>query len=321
MGKNDGQKSEVSRNVLLIALAVRLQRLVKNLPNDHISAERISHKSLAESYFHDGLSDSSEGARKKAGRYMDEMERVFGLRGSESTGYVMAQKFEKFRDMFQWWLEKISPPGSHDKRLHVMLNGLIHAIDNAFSEDPIVIPELARQLKEKYGNKNVRDTRKPLSEMFDNHYIASWLQLIEMDENGLAVATDMDPLLLRLKPKSAVDDNHDASIKLARPGRIHTIFEQTLNDLNQIQLAKVRDVATSVCKSVVWEIDRENYLPYILYREGKNGEVMLTMRNLTRNNFKDISIDETTDIPAMAREYTPYNIDEGAWNSFRQIVR
>jgi len=142
-------KSEVSRNILLIALAVRLQRLVKHLPNNHISAERISRRSLAESYLFDGLSGSAEGARRKAARYMDEMERIFGLKGDEQSGYVMARKFDTFRDMFAFWLERIQPPSRDDKRLHVMLSGLIHAIDNAFSEDPVVVPRLARQLKEK----------------------------------------------------------------------------------------------------------------------------------------------------------------------------
>jgi len=313
-------KSEVSRNVLLIALAVRLQRLVKNLPNRHISAERISRKSLAEAYLCDGLSNSEEGARKKASRYMDEMERIFGLGGSESSGYVMDRKFSTFRDMFEFWLEKISPPGKDDKRLHVMLQGLIHAIDNAFSEDPIVVTELAKQLKSKYGNKNIRDTREPLHELFDNSYIGSLLSLGDIDDDSMCINTNMDPLLLRLKPRSEVGDNHDISINLARPGRIHVIFDHTLTDLDQGSLSKVRSVAEAVCNSDVWKINDEEYLPYILYREGKGGKIMLTMRNLSQGHFEETTIDDMQEAPASEKQYIPFDIDARVWASFKQMA-
>jgi len=239
-------KSEVSRNVSLIILAVRLQRLIKSLPNNHVSAERISRKSLAEAYFSEGLSKSAEGARKKACRYMDEIEHIFGLDGSEATGYSMDKKFKSFRDMFVFWLEKIDPPSKDDKRLHIMLTGLIHSIDNAFSEDPIVIPNLARELKEKYSNKNIRDTKQPLNEMFDNYYIASWLQLIEMDDEALGVNTSTDPLLLRLKSRKQTGSNQDISIKLARPGRIHIIFDTCLSGLDQKAFEKAEGVSKSL---------------------------------------------------------------------------
>jgi len=215
---------------MLILLAIRLQRLIKNLPNNHISAERISRKSLAEEYFSCGLSKSNEGARKKAARYMRDIEEVFGLRGTEDTGFVMQRKFLKFRDMFQFWLEEISPPGKDDKRLHVMLSGLLHAIDNAFSMDPIVIPNLAKQLRQKYGNKNIRDTREPLHELFDNAYIGGLLQLIEDDDEAMLIDTSMDPLLLRLKPRSEVGSNADVSINIARPGRIRVIIDSLMHN-------------------------------------------------------------------------------------------
>jgi len=313
-------KSEVSRNILLIALAVRLQRLVKHLPNNHISAERISKKSLTEAYFSDGISRSEEAARKKASRYMEEMDRIFGLRGSENSGYVMAQKFATFREMFEFWLGKISPPSESDKRLHVMLSGLIHAIDNAFTEDPISIPNLARQLKDRYGNKNIRDTKEPLSEMFDSYYIGSWLQLIEMDEETLAIDTSMDPLLLRQRPRSETGENRDISIKLARPGRIHVVFDNTISDLDQESLNRCHDIARAVKHSEVWLLNEQEYLPYILYREGKDGPVLLTLRNLTLHHFEDMAIDEIKTPRLTNRNFAPYNLDSGTWQSFCQLV-
>jgi len=313
-------KSEESRNVLLIELAVRLQRLVKNLPGKHISAERITRKSLAESYFSRDLSNSPEGARKKADRYMAEMERLFGLQGSESAGYVMAQKFDTFRNMFAFWLEKISPPGKSDKRLHVMLNGLIHTIDNAFTNDPIVIPELARQLKEKYGNKNIRDTREPLRDLFDNYYFASWLQLTGLDDDELSVDTSMDPLLLRLKPRSEVGGNEDISINLARPGRIHVIFDHALRDIDPPIKVKLQLIAHSVYRGEIWLFNGEEFLPCILYREGKDGEIMLTMRNLDRDRFEEITVSALQETPHTNKYYTPFNLDEKIWASFKQLV-
>jgi len=313
-------KSEVSRNVLLIALAVRLQRLVKNLPEHHISAERISRKSLGEAYFSADLSKSPDSARKKASRYMDEMDTIFGLKGSESSGYVMAQKFTRFRDMFEFWLKKINPPTASDKRLHVMLTGLIHAIDNAFSNDPIVIPALAKELKQKYGNKNIRDTREPLAELFDNTYIASCLQLCEDENDGLLISPEMDPLLLRLRSRAEVGGNADLSINLARPGRIRVVLDHTINDLSPTTQNKTRNIAEAVCNSDVWRMDASEFLPYLLYREGPSGPIMLTMRNLNEHCFEDITITELPDQPLTTRQYIPLNLDPETWQSFRQLI-
>jgi len=313
-------KSEVSRNVLLIALAVRLQRLVKNLPNHHLSAERISRKSLAEAYLCDGLSKSADGARKKAARYMDEIENIFGLDGSESSGYVMAMRFDKFRDMFVFWMEKINPPKTSDKRLHVMLTGLIHAIDNAFSSDPIVIPELAKELKQQYGNKNIRDTREPLYELFDNMFIASCLQLCEEDNDSLSISPEMDPLLLRLRSRAEVGGNADASINLARPGRIHVILDHTISDLSPTMQSRIRDIANTVCNSDVWRMDTHEFLPYLLYREGAFGPVILTMRNLSQHCFEDVPVKELPNHLIATRQYIPLNLDPETWNSFRQLI-
>jgi len=312
--------NDMSRNLMLILLAIRLQRLVKNLPNNHVSAERISKKSLAEEYLSYEFSTSKDGARKKAGRYMDEIESIFGLRGTEETGYVMQEKFKKFRDMFQFWLEKITPPGKDDKRLHVTLEGLLHAIDNAFSLDPIVVPKLAQQLKQKYGNKNIRDTSKPLHELFENTYIGSYLQLIEEDDDALCIDTSMDPLLLRLKPRSEIDGNEDISVNIARPGRIRAVIDNIMHDQDKETYAKVQSIAEAVCHSSIWHMNGEEYLPYILYREGKDGNIMLTMRNLSRSHFEDVAVDQLSVIPDSATFYCPFEIDPSVWASFRQLA-
>lgn len=314
-------KSETSRNILLIALAVRLQRLVKNLPNHHISAERISKKSLAESYLSDGLSSSEDGARKKASRYMDEVEKVFGLEGTESTGFVMDKKFESFRDMFAYWLEEISPPEKSDKRLHVMLNGLLHAIDNAFSEDPIVIPNLAKQLKEKYANRNIRDTKEPLNELFDHCIIGSWLQLIEADDGAIGIDATYDPLLLRLKGRYEVGCNQDETINLARPGCVHVVFNHTIKDLESNQKDTLEIIAEHVCNASIWQVNNEDILPCLLFREGKQGPIMLTVRNLMQDQYEDLCVDDWSSVPEATKNYTPLDIDEKTWGSFKQLIR
>jgi len=313
-------KSEASRNVLLIALAVRLQRLVKKLPNQHISAERISRSSLGESYLSSGLSKSPDAARKKASRYMDEMDKIFGLQGSELSGYVMAKKFDTFRAMFKFWLDKINPPGTSDKRLHVMLTGLIHAIDNAFSNDPIVIPKLAKELKQQYGNKNIRDTREPLTELFDNTYIANCLQLCEDDHNALFISPKMDPLLLRLRSRAEVGENPDNSFNLARPGRIHIILDHAINDLSLETQNKTHAIAQAVCNSDIWHIDKKELLPYLLYREGKLGPIILTMRNLNEHCFENMSIANLPNHLVATRQYRPLNLGRDTWEVFRQLT-
>jgi len=313
--------ADISRNLLLIALAVRLQRLVKSLPNNHISAERISRKSLAEAYLADGISPSLEGARKTAGRYMDEMEHTFGLKGSESSGFVMTTKFNTFKDMFSFWLERIDPPSKHDKRLSVMLQGIIHAIENAFTEDPIVIPTLAKQLKDKYGNKNIRDTKEPLNELFDSHYISSWLQLVDADDDAMGIDTTMDPLLLRLKRRAEVKDNVDQSIQLARAGRIHVIFEHCLDDKSPEKLSKIKTIAEYVKHSKILHINNEDKLPYLLYRESKDGPIMLTLRNLNQYNFEDIAIEQLPEFSKPTTNYIPYQAPETAWNHFKQLLQ
>lgn len=311
---------EMSHNLLLIQLAVRLQHLTKGLKGKHVRAERITRKSLAEEYYSLGLSSSQEGARKKSGRYMKEMEGIFGLKGSDAAGYTMKKTFPKFLDMFEFWLEKISPPGKDDKRLHVMLSGLIIAIGNAFSHDPIVVPNLAQQLKQKYGNKNIRDTSQPLSELFDSQYIGTILQLLEGDDESLIIDPDMDPLLLRLKPRSEVGGNEDISINLARPGRIRVIFEHSLQNLDQETFTRVRKVAEAVRDSDIWTIDGHDYLPYILYQEGDDGVIMLTMRNLSKCQYKDIPVDSLQAIPDSGRHYCPFGLDPAIWSGFRQMA-
>ena len=313
-------KSETSRNVLLIILAVRLQKLVKNLPNNHLSPERITRKSLAEEYLSLELSSSEEGAYKKSGRYLDYIKQVFGLTGSDSSGYAMEKKFPKFRDMFEYWLEAISPPGKDDKRLHVMLNGLLQAIDNIFTQDPIVVPNLARQLKEKYGNKNIRDTRQPLDELFDNRFIGTALQIIEDDDDALYIDPAMESLLSRKRARSEVGGNGDISINLAQPGRIMGIFDHTIQDLSEAERCHARAIAESVNNSNIWMMHDEEYLPYILYREGERGPIILTMRNLTQNHYEDIPIDQFTSIPESKKQFCPFGIDPAIWSSFRQMI-
>ncbi|MDX8397368.1 MAG: hypothetical protein R8K49_03510 [Mariprofundaceae bacterium] len=248
------------------------------------------------------------------------MKHIFGLTGSDSSGYAMEKKFPKFHDMFIFWLDCINPPSKDDKRLHVMLNGLVQAIDNAFTHDPIIIPNLARQLKEKYGNKNIRDTKQPLNELFDNTYIASVLQIIETDDQALSIDPAMDPLLLRKRARSEVGGNADISINLALPGRIKGTIHQALHDQSKDQTAHIHNIATAVCNSDIWIINSEEYLPYILYREGKNGPVILTVRNLSQNHYEDMPVDQLVSIPSSEKQFCPFKFEPAIWMSLKQMV-
>ena len=308
-----------SRNMLLIILAIRLQRLVKNLPNHHRSPERITRRSLAESYLAAEIVDSEEAARRRAARYLAEMERIFGLEGDEKAGFAMARRFERFRDMFAHWLNEISPPSPHDRRLHVMLSGLIQAIDNGFSDDPIVVPELARQLQERYGYRNRCDAEDPMWELFDNTYIASALQLVEADDNALSINRDSDPLLLRLRSRQEVGGNEDISINLALPGRIRLVMEDVIADLGEDQRNRCRAIAEAVRDGMVWQMDGHEMLPFILYREGRDGEVLLTLRNLDEHCFEERTLETMGDVPPATRRFVPLGLDERVWALFQEM--
>lgn len=314
----------MSKNLRIILLAIRLQRLVKNLPAHLVSPECITKESLAKHYLNQNCSSTKENARKMAGRDLADIKEIFGLDGTDTSGYVMHKRFESFEKMFIFWFDKINPPNPNDKRMYVLLKTLIKVIGNAFRNDPISAPDLAKEMKEKFGNKNIRDSKEPLEEMFSNTTIASYLMLIEDDDGTIVINKSADPLLMRLKSRFKVGDNTDISINLALPGRIRVILDDHLNHLAPEMASITRRIATATRESHIWLDEFGNQVvPYILYREGESGPFMLTLWQEHDNNYRDIFIAEIASIPESNQaRFIPYDryMPAKLWEQFTQIT-
>jgi len=256
-----------------------------------------------------------------AGRHLKYMESIFGLDGKDS-GHVMAKRFNKFRDMFEYWLDKMGEPSQADRRLHVMLTGLLDAIDNGFRNDPICVSNLAKQLQQKYGQKNIRDTKAPLEELFSEETLSSYLVLYEDDDDCYRIGKQYDPLLLRWRSRNEVGDNHDISINLAIPGRVHSIFEEHLIHLNPQQQESARVIANAVTQSLIWKNEGdEQVIPTIFYREGEDGPLMLTLFHPQNGEYMDIRFDLIESIPDNAEvPFVPYDMPLNLWMQFRQLA-
>ncbi len=314
-------KKETNHNLRLILLAIRLQRPVKSLPAHLISPERISRKSLANEYHAEGSSNNEASAYKMAGRHLDYMDKIFKLE-SDGCGYVMSHRFDTFYDMFKFWLNTMGEPKESDKRLHVMLQGVLRAIDSGFRSDPICVSNLALQLKQKYGQKNIRDTKEPLEELFSEETLAAYLGIYEDDSNTYRIGKEYDPLLLRWRSRGDVGDNHDISINLAVPGRIRAMFRDHTHHLEPALKEKVDVIAKAVFQSLIWENDAgEQMVPYILYREGEQGPLMLTLYSPQQKEYVDLPFESIQSIPDTECErFIPYDMPPSLWDQFRQLA-
>jgi len=316
------KKKEISKNLRLVILAIHLQCLVKKLPSSMRPATRITLSGLAENYQDMKASHTIEASLKMARRDLQYMDDIFGLEGSYTSGFAMHRRFESFHEMFKFWLDSLGKPKPLNRRMHVLINGLIHAIDNGFRDDPIIIPDLAREFKEQYKNKNIRDSKDPLIELFSNSMIASYLVLLGEDDNMFHINKSADPLLMRLKSRHEIGDNIDISINLALPGRVRLILDDHISHLESNTAEMVRNIALSVCESHTWADEFGNQVvPYILYREGENGPLILTLWQANDGNYRDIPIDEISSIPESNQSrFLPYNMPAKLWEQFRQIT-
>jgi len=316
------QKKEISSNLRIILLAIRLQRLVKNLPSELISAERITRQSLANQYYQMELSPSEESALKMAMRDLSYIQKIFGLEGSHETGYVMEIRFERFYEMFKFWLTELGEPTASNRRMHVMISGLIHSIENGFRDDPIVIPDLAKALKNRYGNKNIRDSKAPLTELFSNSTLVSYLSLLDEENGALYIDKSADPLLMRLRSRDEVGYNIDIDTNLALPGRVRTIFDDHIKHLDESLANKAKTIAKAVRESYLWQNSAgKQFVPYILYQEAASGNIRLVLWQEDDGRYCDISIDEISSVPeSNPTRFIPHNMPAKLWEQFTQIT-
>ena len=155
--------------------------------------------------------------------------------------------------MFEYWLSELGGPKPSNRRMHILLKGLMRSIESGFRDDPIVIPDLARELKKQFGNKNIRYSQEPLREMLSNETIAVYLMLLDEEDERLRIDTSADLLRMRLKSRDEVRDNVDISINLAVPGRVRSVFDKHLNCIDRQFKARALIIARSIRESHAWQ--------------------------------------------------------------------
>jgi len=289
---------------------------------------RITTESLTQSYYDEGDSASIGGARKMAARDMQSIRHVFGLEGAEISGYQLGICFQPPRaylQMFKYWLEWLQQHNnSPDTVLIVMLEGLIAAIENAFTDDPICIPNLARALQKKYGKSNARDTRKPLRDLFDDRAMAHFLPLETISEadDSYKVDVRLEPLLMRKHSREEVGANIDDTIILARPGlirsRAHVIIKQESNSLTD----KLSLIMKAIEQMALWNTSDERLaIPYSLHFQQATQAFILVIYWFDSGSYEDIPMESIGDIPNNDKtgHYCPSTLNQELWQQWKSL--
>jgi len=313
-----------SNHLRYLLLAIRLQRQVEIRTGSIKGTEsRISYKSLTSDYFESGISSSISAAEKMARRDVAYIENIFGLTKTQNTGFFMARKFNRFRDMFSYWLDSLGEPEKCDRRMHVMLSGIIAAIDNGFRDDPVIVPDLAQKLKRRYGNKNTRDSLEPLVEIFDHHLISAYLGLVEDNNGALHINNSANAILMKLRPAKEVGTNADISINLVFPGQRLSKFDKYISETDGIARLILNQIADAVFECRAWETsDGIKVVPYILYKEGETGPFILTYWQANDCQYRDIHVNQIKTFPSEGKSlHIPFQMSPKLWALFGQSDR
>ncbi len=324
--KPDSAGKDHSKKLRLILLACQLQAASLGL-GGMTTPLRVTKGSLAEQYYSDGDSETLAGARKMAERDLQLIGRVFGLNGSDETGFFMEATFETpgaFEKMFRHWLEWMNRnSGSRDTVLQMMLEGLVHAIESAFTAEPLSLPGLTSELEKRYGKSNRRDVRGPLKQLFADRVMSNYLpmELISEKPDIYKVDTEADPLLLRLRPRHVVGDNLEDHILLAAPGRIFPVIHGHLPEETEMRV-RVERVAEAVQNSELW-VDREGgeSIPYSLLLEPEKGSFLLQLYHESDGCYQCIPLDQIGSLPSPGGDtYCPEGIPPLLWHRWKSLV-
>ena len=326
-GSRSPRTGERGKKARLILLAINLLCLKRGWRGQEMPA-RISVPDLTRNYLDDRLAATQEAARKMAQRDLEAIRSVFGLTGDGRSGFSLAMDFEPphaFRKMFAYWLEHLQRDSSpHDDTLKMMLEGLIRAIDSPYTSDPICIPELARELQQLYGKKNLREPRRALETLFDDRAMAAYLPMEPLnadDPDTLKVDIKAEPLLLRRRDRSEVGDNVDGTHVLARPGLIRQqarmIFMEQPRDL----AAKLERLARAVEQMEVWkDANGRTAVPYRLNLEtAKDDRFTLVVYWMDDECYEDVPVQSIVRWPDSAPAYIPEDVTEELWKQWKSL--
>jgi len=327
--KAEVSKAQTDRNkkARLILLGCHLLAAKMGL-RGHQTPLRITTDALAQNYSDEGASASAGGARKMAVRDLDSIRQVFGLTGTEGSGYQLGMSFQPpkaYLQMFKHWLQHLQEGNnSPETVLIVMLEGLIAAIENAFTDDPVCIPALANALQKKYGKSNARDTRRPLRQLFDDRAMAHFLplEMVSEEDDTYKVDVRAEPLLLRKYSRDKVSDNIDDTVVLARPGLIRSQAHIMIRHEPAAYARKLLLIMESVEKMTMWHSgDQRPVIPYTLHFQQATHAYILVLYHPDSGSYEDVPVTRIGKLPSVdeTRHYCPAGINEEIWRQWKSL--
>jgi hypothetical protein len=323
----DRKLSNRNKKVRMILLACQMLAAKLGLKG-HKTALRVTIESLAKQIQEDDGSSSIEGAKKMAQRDMRHIRNVFGLDGDNTIGYQLATNFEPpqaYLKMFKYWLLYLNQnTQSCDTVLKVMLEGLIHAIESAFTDDPICIPDLAKALKSKYGKSNSRDTSSPLKKLFDDRAMIHFLPLENVSEKTDTYKVDLklEPLLMRKQSRENVGFNVDDTLILARPGLIRSSIYRVIKHENETLSQHIMRLAEAVQHMELWQHESKGKcIPYALHFNRNKNEYVLVIYWQESGTYQDCSVQDIRSIPSTEgmMYYCPEGFTIELWKQWKAL--
>ncbi|MDQ6990776.1 MAG: hypothetical protein Q9M11_03490 [Mariprofundaceae bacterium] len=323
----DRNLSNRNKKTRLILLACQLLAPKLGLKGQK-TALSMTTASLTKQIQEEGESSTLEGAKKMAQRDMQHIKNIFGLDGNETTGYQLATNFElprAYLKMFNYWLCCLNQKQqSSDTVLKVMLEGLIHAIESAFTDDPICIPALAKALKAKYEKSNSRDTSRPLKQLFDDRAMIHFLPLENISEEPDTYKVDLklEPLLMRKQSRERVGSNEDDTLILARPGLIRSCIYGILKHEHETRSQHIMRLAEAVQHMELWQHQEKGAcIPYALHLNRKTDEYVLVIYWQDSGSYQDYPAAEISNIPSTAdmMYYCPEGFSIELWKQWKVL--
>jgi len=288
----------------------------------------ITKHGLAKQYADEDNPLRTEAATKKAYRDLKAIKDVFGLEGDEKTGYQLKAYFEPpkaYLQMLKYWLLHLNTHStSTDTVLKVMLEGLVHAIESAFTNDPICMPKLSRALKEKYQKSNSRDTSRPLKQLFDERAMTNFLPLETVSEQDgtYKVNLMLEPLLMRKHSRESIGTNEDDTLVLARPGLTRSCIYGVIKGESQDMVQRLLHLAEAVRSMESWLHHPQGLcVPYALHLNQNTHEYVLVVYWQDSGHYQDIPISSIGEIPEKENVmyYCPDGLNLRLWKQWKAL--
>lgn len=323
----DPGSKDRNKKVRLILLACHMLAARLGLRGQS-TALRITVEALANSYHEDGESQTLDSAKKMAERDIDVIRQVFGIAGDDVTGYQLGMDFappKAYLQMLEYWLDWLNHHHhSRDTVLKVMLEGLVTAINSAFTNDPICIPRLASALAKKYAKTNMRDASRPLKQIFDDRAMAHFLPLetVSEQDDSYKVDTRLEPLLMRKKKGIETGYETDDTIVLSRAGLIRSEAHRIIDTQAPALSTKLHRISRAVEQMECWQSTcGRPCVPYALHYQQASGEFELVMYWHDHGGYEELAVSSIGSLPdeGDADYYCPAGMDKELWSRWKSL--